>query len=67
MRDYLVNTQDKEGNQAGSWYFGSSHASASVKGGRLYNTSLACMTLEVYYRYLPIYTDKSTTDDFKLE
>jgi len=65
MRDGLVNTQKKEGNMAGSWNFDDGHA--SEKGGRLYNTALACMTLEVYYRYLPIYTDKSVTDDFKLE
>ena len=68
MRDYLVNSQSKEGNKTGSWFFPSSDgANSSVKGGRLYNTALACMTLEVYYRYLPIYTDKSISDDFKLE
>jgi len=26
------------------------------KGGRLCNTSLAILTLEVYYRYLPLYS-----------
>ncbi len=64
-RDTLVNSQSKSGNSAGSWFFSFGHG--PEKGGRLYNTSLACMTLEVYYRYLPIYTDKSVTDDFKLE
>jgi hypothetical protein len=69
MRDNLVNSQSKEGNTAGSWFFVDTTPSkhCSNKGGRLYTTSLACMTLEVYYRYLPIYTDKSVTDDFKLE
>ena len=26
------------------------------QGGRLMVTSLSCLTLEVYYRYLPLYT-----------
>jgi hypothetical protein len=67
MRDNLVNTQSKEGNTAGSWFFDAPQRHSSEKGGRLYTTALACMTLEVYYRYLPIYTDKSVTDDFKFE
>ena len=33
-------------------------------GGRLYCTTLAAMTLEIYYRYMPIYTKKSSEDDF---
>jgi len=66
MRDYLVKTQDKsEGNQAGSWHFETGHA--SLKGGRLYTTSLACMTLEVYYRYLPLYGDSAANDEFSLD
>ena len=69
MRDNLVSIQSKEGNTAGSWFFHApgSKRHASERGGRLYTTALACMTLEVYYRYLPIYTDKSVSDDFKLE
>lgn len=68
MRDNLVNSQSKEGVTAGSWYFVTPRPHAnSKKGGRLYTTALACMTLEVYYRYLPIYSDKSVSDDFKLE
>ncbi|GAG45921.1 unnamed protein product, partial [marine sediment metagenome] len=27
------------------------------KGGRLYTTSLAILTLEVYYRYMPMYQE----------
>ncbi len=64
MRDYLVNTQSKTGNTAGSWYQAYHHA--GERGGRLYSTALACMTLEVYYRYLPIYKDQSDDDDFEL-
>jgi len=69
LRDNLVESQSKEGNTAGSWHFSTAapYDDTAKKAGRLYTTALACMTLEVYYRYLPIYTDKSTTDDFKLE
>jgi hypothetical protein len=55
MREALVKTQDK-GKDA--WLFGSwdptgdTHAAA---GGRLMYTSLALLTLEVYYRHLPLY------------
>lgn len=52
MRDYLVQTQDKNGHQRGSWHFVDPHGQ---QGGRLYTTCMAIMTLEVYYRYLPLY------------
>ena len=52
MRDYLVRTQSDEGHESGSWHFDGSHTS---EGGRLYNTALAIMILEVYYRHLPLY------------
>ena len=54
MRDYLTKTQATEGHETGSWYFAEEH---STQGGRLYTTSLAVMTLEVYYRYMPIYKE----------
>ena len=52
MRDYLVKTQAREGHESGSWYFSGGHAES---GGRLYVTAMAVMTLEVYYRYMPLY------------
>ena len=64
MRDYLIETQGKKGNVKGSWYLAADHA--GKKGGRLYSTALATMTLEVYYRFLPIYKDRSAEDDFEL-
>lgn len=66
MRDYLVAVQDKKGAAAGSWMF-NRQGHSSEKGGRLYSTSMACMTLEVYYRYLPLYSQKATEDDFPLD
>jgi hypothetical protein len=52
MREYLINSQYTEGHEEGSWYFEEEH---SRPGGRLYTTALAVMTLEVYYRYMPLY------------
>lgn len=60
MRDYLVDTQVKDGHEKGSWYFDGGHGSSL--GGRLYNTALAAMTLEVYYRHLPIYSKQSARE-----
>jgi hypothetical protein len=64
MRDSLVNTQDKNGHQEGSWLMKGDHGSAS--GGRVYCTSMATMILEVYYRHMPIYGKQATTEDFPL-
>lgn len=64
MRDYLVSTQEKQGPAAGSWYFNGGHG--AERGGRLYNTSLATMILEVYYRHMPIYQTQATTEEFPL-
>ncbi|MBI2825074.1 MAG: terpene cyclase/mutase family protein [Planctomycetia bacterium] len=62
MRDFLVNAQSRKGHEKGSWYLGGDHA--SEQGGRLYTTSMATMTLEVYYRHLPIYRKESTVQEF---
>jgi hypothetical protein len=60
MRDTLVQTQSKKGHETGSWFFTGEHG--SEQAGRLYSTSMATMTLEVYYRYMPIYSQKSADD-----
>lgn len=52
MRDYLIATQARSGHEKGSWYFKGNNGHV---GGRIYNTALAAMTLEVYYRHLPLY------------
>ena len=66
MRDYLVQTQGKNGDATGSWHFGA-NSHAAEKGGRLYCTAMAAMTLEIYYRYLPLYGDKAAADEFPLD
>jgi len=61
MRDHLVSTQKTEGHAAGSWDLADAHGSGA---GRLYMTCLCIMTLEVYYRHLPLYRvpEEATTD-----
>lgn len=61
MRRQLLSTQAREGHESGSWFFKDDRQSSN-KGGRLYNTCMAIMMLEVYYRYLPLY-DKHTVND----
>lgn len=67
MRDFLVKSIDRNGNEKGSWFFDSGNDLGTDTGGRLYYTSLCCMTLEVYYRYMPLYDEKATADPFPLD
>ncbi|HUG90633.1 MAG TPA: hypothetical protein VML55_07365, partial [Planctomycetaceae bacterium] len=53
MRDGLVHAQDTEGHAKGSWP--PTGSLGAIHGGRLYQTTLSIMTLEVYYRHLPLY------------
>jgi hypothetical protein len=55
MRDLLVDLQDKGGDEAknGSWEKDQGFIGSSC--GRLGTTCLALLTLEVYYRHLPLY------------
>ena len=56
IRELLIQSQEKEGCEAGSWSPDKPHSDAwGHQGGRVMVTSLSCLTLEVYYRYLPIY------------
>jgi hypothetical protein len=53
LRDYLLKHQRSGGDRDGSWDCrGSKYGS---RGGPIYTTALATLTLEVYYRYLPMY------------
>ena len=64
MRDKLVNSQvtDKNTHEYGSWKPVGGH---SGSGGRLYETSMSTMTLEVYYRHLPIFRKQAVDDDVR--
>jgi hypothetical protein len=60
IRDFLVSAQERDGDNRGSWLFTSEWAKV---GGRLYSTSMACMNLEIYYRYQPLYGKDGTVDE----
>jgi hypothetical protein len=60
LRTYLIDTQETEGPERGSWYFYDRHG---IQGGRHYTTAMALMILEVYYRYMPLYTENSVRDN----
>ena len=64
MREYLVKGQIKEGNAAGSWAPVPGAAIGDAQGGRLYRTCMSVMTLEVYYRHLPLYQREMIKVDF---
>ena len=51
-RDYLIKQQKRGGSEDGSWAVVNRW---DRKGGQVYTTCLAALTLEVYYRYLPMY------------
>jgi hypothetical protein len=56
MREWLIGLQNKGDEKApnyGSWNQDQSHTGSA--GGRLVTTALSLLTLEVYYRYLPLY------------
>jgi hypothetical protein len=53
LRTTLVSLQVKEGPLAGSW---NTNELWGGYGGRVYTTALAALTLEVYYRFLPLYS-----------
>jgi hypothetical protein len=58
VRDALLAMQEKSGHPAGSWAprGGAIGGDYDVhQGGRIYMTSLSLCTLEIYYRYLPLY------------
>lgn len=61
MREQLVSTQSKQGHAAGSWTPRDPHGRT---GGRLYATCLSILTLEVYYRHLPLYRRRYMQTEF---
>ncbi|MEE8451849.1 MAG: hypothetical protein V3R99_08040 [Thermoguttaceae bacterium] len=61
MREHLIATQASNGHEAGSWFFSGGYGD---RGGRLYNTAMAVMTLEVYYRHMRLYREKAVKGSF---
>lgn len=54
LAETLLSTQRTSGHAAGSW---DPKKPFGVDGGRVFATAASAMCLEVYYRYLPLYTD----------
>ena len=57
VRDELVRRQETSGHRSGSWDPGLCSDKYDSKGGRIYCTAVATLTLEVYYRYLRLYNE----------
>jgi hypothetical protein len=64
VRDRLTATQHRGGRLDGSWDPTQSRWGVE-RGGRIYTTALGTMTLEVYYRYLPLLADGSAFEQAK--
>jgi hypothetical protein len=57
-RENLIRLQRKGGDDDGCWDM---NVQWGERAGRVYSTALACLTLEVYYRYLPLNDDGSAS------
>lgn len=66
MREQRVETQisDKNSHAFGSWYNEDAAVTGLEGGGRMAQTAISVMTLEVYYRYSPIYKKASVEGGF---
>ena len=53
-RETLLPMQKTAGDEAGSW---EPNGMWGGYGGRVYSTATAALSLEVYYRYLPVYAE----------
>ena len=62
MKNMLIRTQHQalDGHLAGSWDVADPHGDS---GGRLYMTSLAVLTLEIYDRFLPLYNEEAMNSE----
>lgn len=60
MRDQLIKRQVRKGPAKGSWKPNGPHHES---GGQLYETALCVLTLEIYYRHLPLFQKLQSSDD----
>ena len=60
-RTQIIAQQASFGHEMGSWFFADAD---TAPGGRLAHTALAVLTLEVYYRLLPIFQQVAVERDF---
>ncbi len=59
ITDQLLAHQRRDGDAAGSW---DPEGEWADVGGRVYQTAICALTLEVYYRYLPLYSMERPED-----
>lgn len=62
LKRTLLTLQNQSGNDAGSW---PADGVWGGYGGQVYSTAMATLSLEVYYRYLPIYSELAKTNGFQ--
>jgi hypothetical protein len=62
LKQELCVSQIPQGSNAGSW---NPTCIWGGYGGRVYSTAIACMCLEVYYRYLPMYQAEQFANQWK--
>ncbi|MFM8413616.1 MAG: hypothetical protein ACKOCX_02730 [Planctomycetota bacterium] len=55
LREHLIRTQNVKGDLAGSW--DPQGAEDVERGGRMYATALSLLTLQTYYRHLPLFRE----------
>ena len=60
MKKSLLDMQVRQGGEIGSWEPKGQWTSG--KGGRVMSTAMATLSLEVYYRYLPMYSRPKVRD-----
>ncbi len=64
MRKALIETQCRQGCAAGSWDpENPTLDSWGAQGGRVVTTAFSTLTLEIYYRYLPLYQSGGSASD----
>ncbi len=59
MRELLVHTQVRDTDECANGSWAPQKDAWGRQGGRLMQTSLSCLTLEIYYRYLPLFKDEA--------
>ncbi len=60
LKRTLLTLQNQDGDNAGSW---PADGVWGGYGGDVYSTSMATLSLEVYYRYLPVYQQVAEAND----
>ena len=63
MRDLLVHSQIRDVNECANGSWAPEKDPWGRRGGRVMQTSLSTLTLEIYYRYLPLFKAEASGDN----